>query len=192
MKQATDNQTMELPMPGAKRGRGRPPTGTAMTNAQRQAAFKARKKANPAPQEKNDAWPWPAHREQLESALKAAQSKIEGLEKENALLVAERAAAFKIATQAQVEIGKLKAGKDNADKLASHALKLEAALHQVNADYDRMLADQGKPTESEKIKHLKECYDHERSLRIRADEKIQALESKAKSSRAKKNPTAII
>lgn len=44
MKHAADNKTMELPMPGAKRGRGRPTTGSAMSSAERQKAYRDRKR----------------------------------------------------------------------------------------------------------------------------------------------------
>lgn len=44
MKQAADNNTMELAMPDAKRGRGRPATGTAMSSAERQKAYRDRKR----------------------------------------------------------------------------------------------------------------------------------------------------
>ncbi|MRW89562.1 hypothetical protein GJ699_06160 [Duganella sp. FT80W] len=44
MKQATDNKTLELPMPGAKRGRGRPVTGNAQSSAERQKAYRDRKR----------------------------------------------------------------------------------------------------------------------------------------------------
>lgn len=41
MKQGADRYTMEMPMPGAKRPRGRPATG-GMTGAERQRAYRAR------------------------------------------------------------------------------------------------------------------------------------------------------
>jgi hypothetical protein len=44
MKQAADNKTLELAMPGAKRGRGRPTTGNAMSSAERQKAYRDRKR----------------------------------------------------------------------------------------------------------------------------------------------------
>jgi hypothetical protein len=48
MKQAADNKTLELDMPGAKRGRGRPATGNAMSSAERQKAYRDRKREEKA------------------------------------------------------------------------------------------------------------------------------------------------
>lgn len=45
MRDVTDNVTGELPGLQQKRGRGRPPKAHALTNAERQAAFRARRKA---------------------------------------------------------------------------------------------------------------------------------------------------
>ncbi len=45
MRDVTDNVTGELPGVEHKRGRGRPRKAHAMTNAERQAAFRARRKA---------------------------------------------------------------------------------------------------------------------------------------------------
>nr|WP_315249442.1 hypothetical protein [uncultured Duganella sp.] len=143
MKVANDNKTMELPMPGAKRGRGRPPTGNAMTNAERQAAFKARRKANPpaqTPPRDYDQIELETERARIamiECALKAANERIKALEKENALLVTERAAAFKAAYQAKEDMERITTSTSNSGKLASQVLKLEAALHQANADAER-------------------------------------------------------
>jgi len=41
MKQETDTRTMDLPLPGGKRRRGRPATG-GMSGAERQRAYRAR------------------------------------------------------------------------------------------------------------------------------------------------------
>ncbi|MGD7108667.1 hypothetical protein [Ralstonia pseudosolanacearum] len=45
MRDVTDNVTVDLPGMEQKRGRGRPRKAHAMTNAERQAAFRARRKA---------------------------------------------------------------------------------------------------------------------------------------------------
>lgn len=42
MRDVTDNRTAELPVGETKRGRGRPPKANALTNAERQAAYRAR------------------------------------------------------------------------------------------------------------------------------------------------------
>jgi chromosome segregation ATPase len=101
MKHVKDNQTLELPMPGAKRGRGRPPTFSAMTNAERQKAYRDRQReiGTPrAPRSKHEAElqmdytrpTWEQHDEQLAAVhsqvrhlhgqLEAAKAVIAGLQ----------------------------------------------------------------------------------------------------------------
>lgn len=45
MRDVTDNRTAELPVGEVKRGRGRPPKANALSGAERQAAYRARRKA---------------------------------------------------------------------------------------------------------------------------------------------------
>ncbi|MCY0852702.1 hypothetical protein [Cupriavidus sp. D39] len=46
MRDVTDNRTAELPVGETKRGRGRPPKANALSNAERQAAYRARRKSS--------------------------------------------------------------------------------------------------------------------------------------------------
>ncbi|MFJ1258833.1 hypothetical protein [Cupriavidus sp. CuC1] len=46
MRDVTDNRIAELPVGEAKRGRGRPPKANALSNAERQAAYRARRKSS--------------------------------------------------------------------------------------------------------------------------------------------------
>ena len=46
MRDVTDNRTAELPVGEAKRGRGRPPKANALSNAERQAAYRARRRVS--------------------------------------------------------------------------------------------------------------------------------------------------
>ena len=94
MKQAADNKTLELEMPGAKRGRGRPATGNAMSSAERQKAYRDRKReekhaiviSRNASQEipPDDGSP-----RRLIAELDRAHKTVEQLRRENALLLAE-------------------------------------------------------------------------------------------------------
>jgi hypothetical protein len=96
MKQAADNKTLELDMPGAKRARGRPTTGNAMSSAERQKAYRDRKReektaiviSRNASQElpPDDGSP-----RRLIAELDKAQRTVEELRRENALLRAELA-----------------------------------------------------------------------------------------------------
>lgn len=94
MKQAADNKTLELDMPGAKRGRGRPATGNAMSSAERQKAYRDRKRdekhaiiiSRNASQElpPDDGSP-----RRLIAELDRAHKTVEQLRRENAALLAE-------------------------------------------------------------------------------------------------------
>ncbi|SDG83897.1 MULTISPECIES: hypothetical protein [unclassified Duganella] len=94
MKQAAANKTLELEMPGAKRGRGRPATGNAMSSAERQKAYRDRKReekhaiviSRNASQEipPDDGSP-----RRLIAELDRAHKTVEQLRRENALLLAE-------------------------------------------------------------------------------------------------------
>lgn len=98
MKQADDNKTLELDMAGAKRGRGRPATGNAMSSAERQKAYRDRKReekhaiviSRNASQEMppDDGSP-----RRLIAELDKAHKTVEALRRENALLAAELAAS---------------------------------------------------------------------------------------------------
>lgn len=180
MKATNDNRTLELPMPGAKRGRGRPPTGTAMTNAERQAAFKARRKANPPVQtlpreyDQVELETERARIAMIEGALKAANERIKALEQENALLVTERATAFKAAYKAKEDMERVTSGTASSGKLASQVLKLEAALHQANTNADRQdefaeWANQQIKAYVEKIKRLETAAKRKSSPRKSAE-----------------------
>lgn len=96
MKQADDDKTLELA--GAKRGRGRPATGNAMSSAERQKAYRDRKReeklaiaiSRNASQEMppDDGSP-----RRLIAELDKAQRTVEALRRENALLAEELAAS---------------------------------------------------------------------------------------------------
>lgn len=159
MKYAKDTKTMEMPMPGAKRGRGRPPTFNAMTNAERQKAYRDRVRAAPTPKssptEPNE-FPWSTQRTQVETALYNAQQEIAQLRKEQATLIAERAAAWKaigqwedtvsqrdgIIRELKLELQGKHAGSSAAGKLANQVLQLEAEKAQMIEDKN-ILAHQG-------------------------------------------------
>ena len=97
MKQAADNKTLEPDMPGAKRGRGRPPTGNAMSSAERQKAYRDRRR-----EEKNaivisrnasqEMPPDDGSPRRLIAELDKAQRTVEQLRRENAQLAEELAA----------------------------------------------------------------------------------------------------
>lgn len=101
MKQMADNKTLELDMPGAKRGRGRPSTGNAMSSAERQKAYRDRKReekdaiiiSRNASQElpPDDGSP-----RRLIAELDKAQRTVEQLRRENALLMSELTALKQI------------------------------------------------------------------------------------------------
>jgi len=149
MKVAKDNKTLELPMPGAKRGRGRPPTFSAMTNAERQKAYRDRMRAAGASRASrtatagkfemdSDEAEWERGRvAKIEDELSAAQTRIERLEKENALLIEERAMAFKVADLAKAELQTVTQKNGSTGKLASRVKELEAQLREINAEYNR-------------------------------------------------------
>ncbi|MRX06498.1 hypothetical protein GJ697_01455 [Pseudoduganella sp. FT25W] len=158
MKQPADTLTIELPLPGAKRKPGRPATGSAMTNAERQKAFRDRQRANGAPRAARTAHeakfemdytrPTWEEMEKVQDALVEMQNKLEAanktishLEKENALMIQERANAFKAADQAKADLERVKHATTNNGKLASEVLRLENVLHQVNADNRRLEVD---------------------------------------------------
>lgn len=125
MKQPTDTKTMELPMPGAKRGRGRPPTGVAMTSAERQKAYRDRVREN------GPAGPAGKSFYQIEAQLAAARKRIERLEAENALLIEERAKAFAAAEEARAALA------DNGEKNLLSVAK--AKIAEMETQIDRMM-----------------------------------------------------
>lgn len=93
MKQAADNKTLELAMPGAKRGRGRPTTGNAMSSAERQKAYRDRRREektaivisrNASQEIPDDGSP-----RRLIAELDKAHKTVELLRRENALLLEE-------------------------------------------------------------------------------------------------------
>lgn len=96
MKQAGDDKTMELDMPGAKRGRGRPVTGNAMSNAERQKAYRDRRREEKAAiiisRASQELPPDDGSPRRLIAELDRAQRAVERLEHENAQLRAELAA----------------------------------------------------------------------------------------------------
>ncbi|WP_432377788.1 hypothetical protein [Duganella sp. P38] len=100
MKQAGDHKTMELDMPGAKRGRGRPVTGNAMSSAERQKAYRDRRREEKAAiivsRSTLEAPPDDGSPRRLIAELDKAQRTVERLERENALL-REELAALKLA-----------------------------------------------------------------------------------------------
>lgn len=172
MKQPTDTKTMELPMPGAKRGRGRPSTGTAMTSAERQKAYRDRVKNSGGTRAPRNAHEekfemdytrptWEEHNSlnekfvnletdlaaanmrigELATSLVAMQNKrddaiktLEALRKENALLVDERAKAFKAMSQAREELESLRDGNDTTSQLAADLLRIEEEKRQLIED----------------------------------------------------------
>lgn len=160
MKQPEDSRTIELNLVNAetKRGRGRPAKDNALTPAQRAKRYRDAKRAAGVPRapanqheakfELDYTRPTWEEMEEVQDALAKMQNKLEAatktiaaLERENALLVDERAKAFKVADQAKTELDRITHMNDNSGKLASEVLKLEAALHQANADHDRMMED---------------------------------------------------
>lgn len=193
MKQVKDNQTMELEMPGAKRGRGRPPTFSAMTNAERQKAYRDRlretgiPKASKAKEEldytsqiwkESEAMAADLSQAQekarrLEAALQTAQARIFSLEKEQALMIAERAAAFKAADQAKEALMRVNTGTTKTDKWEAYVLELEAQRKQ---DWARLAT-------------YEESAERSRLQREAYETKIKQLEANIKrnASRKKKN-----
>lgn len=166
MKQPTDTKTMELPMPGAKRGRGRPATGVAMTSAERQKAYRDRIRSGIIKKSNSERDYSSALNDQfadlqtdlaaanmrigeLATSLVAMQNKrddamkiIEALRNENALLVDERAKAFKEMNQAREELESLRDGNDTTSQLAGDLLRLEEENRQLIED-KATLAQQG-------------------------------------------------
>lgn len=97
MKQAGDNKTIELDMPGAKRGRGRPVTGSAMSSAERQKAYRDRRREEKAAiivsrSASQELPPDDGSPRRLIAELDKSHRTIERLERENALLREELAA----------------------------------------------------------------------------------------------------
>jgi plasmid stabilization system protein ParE len=100
MKQAGDDQTLEPDMPGAKRGRGRPPTGQAMSSAERQKAYRDRKREEKAAIviSRNASQEFPpddGSPRRLIAELDRAHQMIETLQRENARLADELAQQIK-------------------------------------------------------------------------------------------------
>lgn len=166
MKQAADTKTLELPMPGAKRGRGRPPSGSAMSSAQRQKAYRERLRESGATRKLPTAMEfdhvaekcWAAENEL--SKVKAERDRlaqsVSAHEREHALLLDERCKAFKVAEDARAELEKMARSTSSAGKLASEVLRLEKEKRDLLEDAERdrahvnMLVEQVKALEEQK------------------------------------------
>ena len=104
MKQPQDNKTLELELDG-KRGRGRPPKADALTPAERAKRYRDNQRAIKAKVRANMAGDVTEMREaeadlvkrvhELAAQLRQAHQTIDGLRKEQELLIQERTNAFK-------------------------------------------------------------------------------------------------
>lgn len=104
MKQPQDNKTLELELDG-KRGRGRPPKADALTPAERAKRYRDNQRAIKAKVRANMAGDITEMREaeadlvkrvhELAAQLRQAHQTIDGLRKEQELLIQERTNAFK-------------------------------------------------------------------------------------------------
>jgi hypothetical protein len=144
MKQPEDNATLELNLApvidGAKRGRGRPTKADALTPAERAKRYRdakrlanANEKAKSVTQitKKEDSTS-SEQRRHLENQLKLAQAEMATLQREHALMAAERAAAYRTYDQLAVTM----AGRE--DEL----LQAKTELVATRAD-NTILAAQG-------------------------------------------------
>ncbi|WP_230425899.1 hypothetical protein [Ralstonia syzygii] len=133
MRDVTDNVTGDLPGVEMKRGRGRPRKAHAMSNAERQAAFRARRKAEQPADRSVTVTKMPAEVDAYDECrleVDALRAELAGLRRQVELAEGERNKAFELADlkcdqhlEALAEVQRLKRVVESERALANRAMK---------------------------------------------------------------------
>ncbi|WP_232556754.1 hypothetical protein [Ralstonia solanacearum] len=133
MRDVTDNVTADLPGVERKRGRGRPRTGHAMSNAERQAAYRARRQAERAADRGVTVTKKPADVDAYDECrleVESLRAELVATCRQVELAESERNKAFELADlkcdqhqEALDEVQRLKGVVESERALANHALK---------------------------------------------------------------------